>query len=87
MATMRSCSARPAAPVSANPAENTIAAFVPRRPSCSSVSGTRAAGTATMAVSGASGRAATVAKAGRPWISVRFGLTGMIWPVNPRASI
>ena len=67
-------------PSSAKPALKTIAAPCRGRPARPPPAGVAAAGTATIATSGASGRAATDGKAGRPCTCARFGFTGRMRP-------
>ena len=81
------CNTAPAASISANPAVNMIALRTPSAPRSSTACNASPVGTAMMAVSGASGRSATHANAGNPWISARFGFTGNIRPWNPCCSM
>ena len=74
--TISSCIARPAASVSAKPAEKTIAALTPRAAHSRTACTVPVAGTARIATSGVCGSAATDGKAFTPCTVSRFGLTG-----------
>jgi hypothetical protein len=63
---------------------NTTAAAVPRRARSAAACLAAAPGTAMIATSGTSGNASTDGKQGNPWISARFGLTGMMRPAKPQ---
>ena len=77
----------PSPPTSANPAVNTIAAFVPSADNCPTASIASAVGTAITAASGTRGSSAMLRYARTPWTSARFGLTGRISPRKPWLSM
>ena len=54
------CSRAPSSPASAKPEDNTTTAFTPRAAQSRSASGAAAAGTARIAISGATGASRTV---------------------------
>jgi hypothetical protein len=69
------CRWRPSSPVSANPAEITTSPCTPLAAQSSTTSGTASDGTATTAMSTASGMSPTVGYAGRPATDVAAGFT------------